>query len=101
MEPLQLAQLDVTSPVAGDTGGRMPGLYVHVIDGMIHLTNKGGTQNFAAGQFGYASSLFLPPVILPRNPGMQFMPPPVFNMVGTAQAGTVNREPGAVDCEVR
>ena len=39
-----------------DSAGRSPGLYVQVLDGAIHLTNAGGTQNFTAGQFGFTPS---------------------------------------------
>jgi hypothetical protein len=28
-------------------------LYVQVIDGLILLSNQGGTQQFSAGQFGF------------------------------------------------
>ncbi len=64
-----------------------PGLYVHVIDGLIHLTNDGGLQSFAAGQFGYTPNVQQPPVVLPLNPGMQFTPPPSF-VSGTPIPGT-------------
>jgi len=56
-----------------------PGLYVQVLDGVISLTNKGGSQNFSAGQFGYTPNFNQPPVILPNNPGIQFTPPPAFS----------------------
>jgi len=75
-----------------NTNGRSPGLYVQVLDGMIHVTNGGGAQNFSAGQFGFTPSLQQPPVILPTNPGMQFTPPPVF------QPNTINKP--LVDKEV-
>jgi len=55
-----------------------PGIYVQVIDGLINLSNTGGTQNFAAGQFGYAPGNIRPPVIVPMNPGIIFAPPPAF-----------------------
>ncbi len=91
--PLQLAQ---APPV---NTGLAPGLYVHVIDGQINLSNKGGTQNFAAGQFGYTASQVKPPVVVPSNPGIKFTPPATFsqtnNKTGTSSA------PKAVDCEVR
>src|SRR5262245_19722919 len=63
---------------AGGSGGLAPGLHVSVTDGVINLTNNGGTQNFAAGQFGYVPSVNQPPVIVPANPGVQFTPPPSF-----------------------
>jgi hypothetical protein len=93
---LQLAQ----APVPNSTG-RAPGLYVQVLDGIINLTNKGGTQNFAAGQFGYTANNNKPPVVVPTNPGMQFTPPPVFSPTTGPQGSTTTGKPGAVDCEVR
>ena len=83
------------------TAVRAPGLYVQVLDGAIHLTNAGGTQNFAAGQFGFTPSFQQPPVILPANPGMQFTPPPAFSQPTSSQSGTAGGKPGSVDCVVR
>jgi hypothetical protein len=78
-----------------------PGLYVQVIDGLIHVGNSGGSQVFAAGQFGYVPSANVPPVIVPNNPGLQFVPPPVFNTGGSGPSAPGGGNPGAVDCEVR
>ena len=75
-----------------------PGLYVQVIDGAINLTNKGGSQNFSAGQFGYVPNFNQPPVVLPQNPGLHFTPPPTFNSSGPGNTGSGGK---AVDCEVR
>ncbi|MEI6617384.1 MAG: FecR domain-containing protein, partial [Cyanobium sp. ELA507] len=86
-DPLQLAQAvpegakrsapckpgEVCDPL------RPPGLYVQVIDGLIQLSNRGGIQQFAAGQFGFTASLLQPPVIVPTNPGIRFNPPPAFS----------------------
>ena len=85
---------------AAPTGGLNPGLYVQVLDGMIHVTNSGGTQNFTAGQFGFTPGFTQPPVILPTNPGMQFTPPPSFTSTTGSSAGSPGK-PGAVDCQVR
>lgn len=93
---LQLAQAPVPNAAA-----KSPGLYVQVLDGAIHLTNGGGTQNFTAGQFGYTASFQQPPVILPTNPGMQFTPPPAFSSTTGPQGSTASSKPGNVDCEVR
>ena len=68
---------------------------------MIFLSNAGGTQNFAAGQFGYVPSVTVPPVVVPQNPGMQFTPPPVFSS-STGPAGSATpAKSNNVDCEVR
>jgi hypothetical protein len=83
-------------------GGRPPGLYVQVLDGMINLSNRGGSQNFAAGQFGYTASLVQPPVVLPQNPGIRFTPPPAFSASSETQTGSGQpAKSDAVDCEVR
>jgi len=95
---VRLAQ-NLPPPVSS---GLAPGLYVHVVDGAILLTNKGGTQNFTAGQFGFTASLTQPPVVVPQNPGLQFTPPPSFNKsVPTSQTNTGGAKANAVDCEVR
>ncbi len=92
---LVLAQ---NTPVSG-AGGLAPGLYVHVIDGLINLSNKGGSQSFAAGQFGYTGN-FSSPVVLPKNPGMQFTPPPSF-FSSTPSGPELGGKSASVDCEVR
>ncbi|MGK5065452.1 FecR family protein [Janthinobacterium sp. LB3P112] len=79
-----------------------PGLYVQVLDGMIHVTNPVGTSNFSAGQFGFTPNFRQPPVLLPVNPGMQFTPPPTFvpTASGTGPAAGSGK-PAAIDCVVR
>lgn len=98
VKPLQLAQ---TPPIPAPGGGLVPGLHVSVIDGQINLTNRGGTQNFVAGQFGYVPSVNQPPVVVPNNPGLQFQPPPTFNTSSGSQGSNVQQQSKAVDCEVR
>jgi len=94
---LQLAQ----NTMPPSSAGRSPGLYVQVLDGAIHLTNGGGTQNFTAGQFGFTPGFQQPPVILPANPGMQFTPPPSFSSSTGSPSGAAGAKPGTVDCVVR
>jgi hypothetical protein len=78
-----------------------PGLYVQVIDGLIHVSNPAGAQNFAAGQFGF-TSFNQPPVILPKNPGLIFTPPPTFSSNTLGPTATASSGPSnTVDCEVR
>lgn len=103
VKPLQLAQLQVPLPTGATapTGARAPGLYVQVIDGLIHVTNPAGSANFSAGQFGYTASFRQPPVVLPTNPGMQFTPPPVFNQSTGPSASNTPSKSNTVDCEVR
>jgi hypothetical protein len=81
---------------------RAPGLYVQVLDGMIHVSNGGGAQNFSAGQFGYTPNFQQPPVVLPANPGIRFTPPPTFSSSSSGPAGgNGGGKAATVDCEVR
>lgn len=97
LPPLQLAQ-----NVPPNSGGLAAGLYVHVIDGIINLTNKGGSQSFSAGQFGYTASFIKPPVVVPANPGIQFTPPPAFSSSTASQSNSGSSgKSNTVDCEVR
>jgi len=80
-----------------------PGLHVSVTEGAIVVTNNGGSLGFQAGQFGYVPSVNQPPVIVPQNPGLQFVPPPSFSGGGAgpqASGGGVPEKQG-VDCIVR
>lgn len=81
-------------------GGLAPGLYVSVIDGAINLSNKGGSQNFSAGQFGYTANNLKPPVVVPANPGLKFSPPPTFSS-NSGPSNSAGNKPAAIDCEVR
>ncbi|HYD94082.1 MAG TPA: FecR family protein [Noviherbaspirillum sp.] len=91
--PLRVAQAD---------DGTLTGLRVHVIDGMVNLSNGGGSQDIGAGQFGHAQSFSLPPVTLPADPGIQFTPPPQFQAsTGPHGSGGTAQNSEAVDCEVR
>lgn len=94
--PLQMAQLNVPK-----VPSLAPGLYVHVLDGLINVTNPAGSQTFNAGQFGFTPNFKAPPVIVPQNPGLKFTPPPVFN--SSTQSSDANKpaKSNAVDCEVR
>ena len=80
-------------------GGLAPGLHVSVTDGVINLTNNGGTQNFAAGQFGYVPSANQPPVIVPANPGVQFTPPPSFQAPSGLPGSGIGKT-GALACTI-
>ncbi|MEN9868320.1 MAG: hypothetical protein RL748_3910 [Pseudomonadota bacterium] len=94
------ANLQLAQNAPGQGGGLAPGLYVHVIDGLIQLSNRGGVQQFAAGQFGFTGSVVQPPVIVPNNPGIQFNPPPAFQSTTGPQSNSSSK-PKTVDCEVR
>jgi hypothetical protein len=106
-EPMFKLQVDkfgvqLAQSAPGQGGGLAPGLYVHVIDGLIQLSNRGGVQQFAAGQFGFTGSIVQPLVIVPQNPGIQFKPPPAFSSsTGPQDGNTSGSKPKTVDCEVR
>lgn len=83
--------------------GLAPGLYVHVIDGMINVSNEGAAQNFHAGQFGFVPAFNKPPVLVPPNPVLEFAPPPAFSSpVANGAPGSIgNQDKAAIDCVVR
>lgn len=95
-----LAQQALPKPSAS-TPPPPPGLYVQVIDGLVTLSNRGGTQNFAAGQFGFTPTPVQAPIVVPKNPGIQFTPPPAFSAPPTVTGSASAPKPNAVDCEVR
>jgi hypothetical protein len=99
--PLRLAQIAPPASGPPNPGGLAPGLYVQVIDGQINLSNASGTQNFAAGQFGYTASITQPPIVVPANPGMQFTPPPAFSAPPAGVQTAAAAKSGTVDCIVR
>lgn len=87
-------------PSAGP--GLAPGLYVQVLDGLIHVSNPAGTQNFAAGQFGFTPNFRQPPAMLPVNPGIPFTPPMSFSPQPSGPSGAAGAgKPPAIDCIVR
>jgi hypothetical protein len=88
-------------PAMPKAAGLPSGLYVSVIDGAINLSNKGGSTNFSAGQFGYTASVLRPPMVLPANPGLNFTPPPAFSSSKAPATSTAGGKAGPVDCEVR
>jgi len=96
--PIWIAQTSISTPGTG----LAPGLYVHVIDGLINVNNKGGSLSFAPGQFGFTPNFSQPPSPLPKNPGIQFTLPVAFNTppLGPSSSGTAPKS-NAVDCEVR
>ena len=104
VQPLMLAQLNIPLPrtVAPNAGPILPpGLYVQVIDGLINVANKGGAQNFSAGQFGFTPTPTQPPAIIPKNPGLQFTLPQAFSAPPPVSGSSSAPKSNAVDCEVR
>jgi hypothetical protein len=99
--PYRRIALSIAQAAPSVPGSRAPGLYVQVLDGMVNLSNTGGSLNFAAGQFGYVPGQQMPPVILPNNPGMQFNPPPIFNTQTSSGPQNTPTSGKGVDCVVR
>ncbi len=97
--PAVQAAVLVTPPLP--TAGGAPGLYVQVLDGLIAVSNQGGSQHFAAGQFGFVPTPQVPPIVLPQNPGLKFEPPPIFQQAGPGGAPKEPSKLNAVDCVVR
>jgi hypothetical protein len=98
LKPLQLAQMALPKPPAS---ALPPGLYVHVIDGLILVSNPAGVSSFAPGQFGFTPSLKQAPIVLPANPGIKFTPPPAFVSTSVTGGPAASGKSNAVDCEVR
>jgi hypothetical protein len=101
IQPLMLAQIAPMPRATPGSPALAPGLYVQVIDGAISVSNRGGVQNFAAGQFGFVASPMQPPIVLPRNPGLQFTPPPAFGVSAPPPGSVSSSKSNAVDCIVR
>lgn len=87
-------------PGASNPGALPPGLHLFVLDGLIQLSNAGGTQNFSSGQFGFVRTNMTPPILLPNNPGLKFTPPPAFG-INSNVLNNNQSKPETVDCEVR
>jgi hypothetical protein len=85
--------------------GLAAGLHLQVTEGMIVVTNNGGAQHIAAGQFGFVAGQGLAAVIVPPNANLQFTPPQSFSGGGAGPqasgAGAPADKPGGVDCIVR
>jgi hypothetical protein len=98
IQPLMLAQI----PLPVSQTALSPGLYVHVIDGLINLQNQGGSLSFAPGQFGFTPNFSQPPSMLPKNPGLLFQTPQSFAPTSSGSTGASGAtKSNNVDCEVR
>jgi hypothetical protein len=73
------------------------GLHVDVAVGAVVLTNKGGTTQFSAGQFGYVANTNTPPVVVPPSQGIQVrMPTSISQNAPAAGATNKNSDPECV-----
>jgi hypothetical protein len=75
---------------AGNCGNLPNGIYFFVPEGNISVTNPAGTQTVSAGQYAYAQNINSPPVILPKNPGIEFVLPKDIQKTG-ASGGCIVR----------
>jgi len=94
----------LNKPAGPTAPALVPGLHVTVLDGMIQVSNLGGSMNFSAGQFGYTRNSTTLPVVVPANPGIKFAPPPAFSNYSMSPSSTANTASGpsnSIDCEVR
>ncbi len=55
---------------AGSCAGLADGIYLFVRDGAIAVTTNVGAQTFSAGTYVYVKDAGSPPVILPKDPGL-------------------------------
>lgn len=99
--PPEVLSLPKANPVLPPSVSTLaPGLHLQVADGAIVVTNGGGSQTFQAGQFGYVPSMARPPVIVPPNPSLSFVPPPSFNSGGSNVGNPPPaKDPIKVSCE--
>lgn len=61
------------------------GVYHTTYTGSYIMQNEGGTQIIGEGQFGFASDLKIPPVILPGDPGLNLSQLPFALGIGSGR----------------
>ena len=82
-------------------GGNPPanGLHVDVADGVIIVSNTGGSQEFRMGQFGYVQNSQTPPVQVPPGQGTAVtLPPQALNQ--QILGGTVGTS-SSLECAIK
>jgi hypothetical protein len=62
----------------GNCGSIPNGLYLFVLEGIINVSNKAGSQDVNAGQYVYVQTATSVPKILPGNPGFDFTLPAIM-----------------------
>lgn len=86
----------VLNPAGGPPAN---GLHVDVADGRIFVATQAGVTDFAVGQFGYAQSGVLAPVLVPESRGIRVtLPPQAVNPA--IQGGTVGTG-NHLECTIR
>jgi hypothetical protein len=73
---------------SGNCGSIPDGLYLFVLDGVINVSNKAGSQDVKAGQYVYVQTSVSVPTILPKKPDIEFTLP--------STAGTTKQQEGPV-----
>ncbi|MBN1662741.1 MAG: FecR domain-containing protein [Deltaproteobacteria bacterium] len=68
---------------ADNCPGLANGIYFFVPEGDITITNAAGTQTVSAGQYAYARDVNSAPVLLPGNPGIDFVIPGEIEAAGS------------------
>jgi hypothetical protein len=68
---------------AGNCGALADGIYFFVPEGTITVSNTSGSQTVGVGQYAYAKNINLAPVLLPRNPGIDFTLPKNVQTTGS------------------
>jgi hypothetical protein len=97
----QLTPLGIPRSSPSPSPALAPGLYVSVIDGLVNLSNKGGTTTFAPGQFGFTPSFTTPPAPIPKTPPLMLTLPVSFMGPNASNGATGGNKAGAIDCVVR
>lgn len=79
----------------GNCGTTPNGLYLFVLDGIVHVKNEAGSQNVNAGQYLYVRTSTSAPQILPGNPGIDFTLPATITDSSKGKDTTKN-DPGCI-----
>jgi len=76
-------------------GSIQNGLYLFVSEGIIGVNNSAGSLDVGLGQFAYVANAGSLPVILPGNPGIDFMLPATFG-AGSGDGGSIGVNDGCM-----
>jgi hypothetical protein len=60
---------------AGNCGGLEDGTYFFALEGSISVSNSSGSLTVGVGQYAYAKGINVMPLLLPKNPGINFSLP--------------------------
>ena len=68
---------------SGNCGGLADGIYFFVPEGIISVSNASGSLTVGVGQYAYAKDIHSMPVLLPKNPGIDFTLPKNVRAAGS------------------